>query len=39
MQADQGKSALYFQLKKKTNVDGGSIEAVSEVLKQVVSIK
>ena len=39
MQADQGKSALYFQLKKKTNIDGGSIEAVSEVLEQAVSIK
>lgn len=36
---DQGKSTLYFQLKKETKVQGGSIEAVSEVLAQAVQIK
>ena len=36
---DQGKSTLYFQLKKLSSFDGGSMEAVSEVLTQLVHIK
>ncbi len=35
---DRGKSKLYFQLKKQVLVDGGSIEAVSDVRSEVVSI-
>lgn len=39
LQADQGKSKLYFQLKKSVEVSGGSIEALSEVMTQAVYIK
>ncbi len=36
---DRGKPTLYFQLKKLVRVDGGSIEAISDVLSQPVHIK
>lgn len=36
---DRGKPMLYFQLKKSVRIDGGSIDAVSEVLSQPVHIK
>lgn len=36
---DQGKSKLYFQLRKTVEVSGGSIDALSEVMTQLVSIK
>lgn len=37
--SDQGKSELYFQLRKTVKVSGGSIDAVSEVMTQAVFIK
>ena len=37
-QSDEGKSKLYFQLKKSVEVSGGSIEALSEVMIQPVNI-
>ncbi len=39
MEKDQGKSTLYFQLKKRSEINGGSMEAVSGVLSQLVHIK
>lgn len=38
LQRDQGKSALYFQLRKLVEVEGGKIEAVSDVLSQPIYI-
>lgn len=37
-QSDEGKAELYFQLRKLVDVDGGNIEAVSEVHMQPVYI-
>jgi len=36
--SDQGKAQLYFQLRKLIDVDGGNIEAVSEVMAQPIYI-
>lgn len=36
---DRGKSMLYFQLKKSVRIDGGAIDAVSEILSQPVHIQ